>query len=112
MCKFFGIPKSILPEIRSSAERYGAINAGSLASVPILSVLGDQQAALLGQLCWSKGSAKNTYGTGCFLLYNTGSDIVYSKHGLLTTVGYKLGNEKAVYALEGSVAIAGACMNW
>ena len=112
MCQFFGIPKSILPEIRSSAERYGVINRGSLASVPILSVLGDQQAALLGQLCWSKGSAKNTYGTGCFLLYNTGSDIVYSKHGLLTTVGYKLGNEKAVYALEGSVAIAGACMNW
>lgn len=67
---------------------------------------------MIGQLCWSKGSAKNTYGTGCFLLYNTGEDIVYSTHGLLTTVAYRFGNEKPVYALEGSVAIAGASINW
>jgi glycerol kinase len=74
--------------------------------------LGDQQAALVGQCCFEKGSAKNTYGTGCFLLYNTGNDIVYSTHGLITTVGYQFKGEKPVYALEGSVAIAGACFNW
>lgn len=112
LCKFFGIPKSILPEIRSSAENFGNINCGPLEGVPIMSVLGDQQAALVGHLCWKKGSAKNTYGTGCFLLYNTGSDIIYSTHGLITTVAYKFGDEKPVYALEGSVAIAGAALNW
>ena len=112
LCKFFSIPKSILPEIKSSAENFGEINRGSLKGVPIMAVLGDQQAALVGQLCWEKGSAKNTYGTGCFLLYNTGNDIVYSTHGLITTVAYKFGDEKPVYALEGSVAIAGAAVNW
>lgn len=112
LCDFFGIPKSILPEIKSSAENYGVINQGCLKGIPITAVLGDQQADLVGQLCWEKGSAKNTYGTGCFLLYNTGTDIVYSTHGLLTTVAYKFGDEKPVYALEGSVAIAGAALNW
>lgn len=112
LCKFFGIPPDILPEIKSSAEHYGEINCGSLKGVPIAAVLGDQQAALVGQLCWEKGSAKNTYGTGCFLLYNTGNDIVYSAHGLITTVAYKFGDEKPVYALEGSVGIAGAAINW
>ncbi|KAK7086368.1 hypothetical protein SK128_004638 [Halocaridina rubra] len=113
LCKFFGIPMSILPEIRSSSEIYGYIGRGPLAGVPISGVLGDQQAALLGQMCLSPGQAKNTYGTGCFLLYNTGNEIVQSSNGLLTTVGYKLGrNAPAVYALEGSIAIAGAAVRW
>lgn len=112
LCKFFGVPKSILPEIKSSAAHFGKIKNGTLKGVPITAVLGDQQAALVGQCCFERGSAKNTYGTGCFLLYNTGNDIVYSTHGLITTVGYQFGNDKPVYALEGSVAIAGACFNW
>lgn len=112
LCNFFNVPKSILPEIRSSAQHFGILNGGSLKGVPVTSVLGDQQAALVGQLCWKKGSAKNTYGTGCFLLYNTGNDIVYSTHGLITTVAYQFGDEKPIYALEGSVAIAGASLNW
>lgn len=112
LCKFFGVPMNILPEIRSSAENFGKIKEGPLKGVPITAVLGDQQAALVGQCCFEKGSAKNTYGTGCFMLYNTGNDIVYSTHGLITTVGYQFGKEKPVYALEGSVAIAGACFNW
>ncbi|XP_070548110.1 glycerol kinase-like isoform X2 [Ptychodera flava] len=113
LCKFFDIPKSVLPEIRSSAEVYGTLKGGPLTGLPISGVLGDQQAALVGQTCFTKGMAKNTYGTGCFLLYNTGEEAVLSKNGLLTTVAYKLGKDKpTVYALEGSIAIAGACVRW
>ncbi|XP_069164684.1 glycerol kinase isoform X2 [Procambarus clarkii] len=113
LCKFFNIPMSILPEIRSSSEIYGYITKGPLLGVPISGVLGDQQAALVGQMCMSRGQAKNTYGTGCFLLYNTGTQIVQSEHGLLTTVAYKFGKTApTIYALEGSVAIAGAAVRW
>jgi len=112
LCKFFDIPMSCLPEVRSSSEVYGAITGGPLQGVPIAGVLGDQQAALVGQLCLSAGQAKNTYGTGCFLLYNTGQQVVHSPHGLLTTVAYQFGDAPACYALEGSVAIAGAAVRW
>ncbi|XP_052847344.1 glycerol kinase [Drosophila gunungcola] len=113
LLKFFGLPKSILPEICSSAELYGHIAQGVLKGISISSDLGDQQAALVGQQCLAKGQAKATYGTGCFLLYNTGPSIVHSQHGLLTTVGYQLGRKAApCYALEGSVSIAGAAFNW
>ncbi|XP_039280634.1 glycerol kinase [Nilaparvata lugens] len=113
LCSFFGIPENILPEIRSSAEIYGHITSGALLGLPISGCLGDQQAALVGQMCFEQGQAKNTYGTGCFLLYNTGTLIVQSTHGLLTTVGYQLGKKAPViYALEGSIAIAGVAMRW
>ncbi|XP_013394557.1 glycerol kinase isoform X1 [Lingula anatina] len=112
LCKFFDIPMDVLPEIRSSGEVYGHLAAGPLKGLPIAGVLGDQQSALVGQACLSKGKAKNTYGTGCFLLYNTGTELVLSENGLLTTVGYKFGKEPTVYALEGSVAIAGAAVRW
>ncbi|XP_008838460.1 glycerol kinase-like [Nannospalax galili] len=113
LCKFFGIPMSILPRIRSSSEIYGLMKTGALEGVPISGCLGDQSAALVGQLCLQDGQAKNTYGTGCFLLCNTGQKCVSSEHGLLTTVAYKLGREEPVcYALEGSVAIAGAMVRW
>jgi glycerol kinase len=106
------IPKSILPEIRSSSEVYGDISAEPLAGVPLAGILGDQQAALVGQTCFEPGEAKNTYGTGCFMLLNTGSKIVHSKHGLLTTVAYKLGDSEVQYALEGSVAVTGSLVQW
>nr|XP_033323915.1 glycerol kinase-like isoform X1 [Megalopta genalis]XP_033323916.1 glycerol kinase-like isoform X1 [Megalopta genalis] len=110
---FFDIPLKILPEIRSSSEIYGYIQDEILAAVPISGCLGDQQAALLGQMCLQKGQAKSTYGTGSFLLYNTGTAIVDSSHGLLTTVAYQLGPQATpIYALEGSVAIAGAVIQW
>ncbi|XP_043189068.1 glycerol kinase-like [Amphibalanus amphitrite] len=113
LCRFFDIPRSVLPEIRSSSEVYGHLVSGALKGVPIAGILGDQQAALVGQACLQQGMAKNTYGTGCFLLYNTGCKIVQSTHGLLTTVGYQLGPRAPVtYALEGSVAIAGAAIRW
>ncbi|XP_071842402.1 glycerol kinase-like isoform X2 [Apostichopus japonicus] len=113
LCNFFNIPKSILPEIRSSSEVYGNLHTGALQGIPISGILGDQQAALVGQSCFKEGMAKNTYGTGCFLLYNTGTDAIISKHGLLTTVGYKLGKDAPVtYALEGSIAISGAAVRW
>ncbi|XP_050309988.1 glycerol kinase-like isoform X2 [Anthonomus grandis grandis] len=114
LCKVFGIPMNILPEIRSCSEIYGYIADGlKLSGVPISGILGDQQAALVGQLCFKVGQAKSTYGTGCFILYNTGTGMVYSSHGLLTTVGYKLGpHANTVYALEGSVAIAGISLRW
>ncbi|KAL0273986.1 UNVERIFIED_CONTAM: hypothetical protein PYX00_006532 [Menopon gallinae] len=113
LCDFFGIPMSILPKIYSSSEIYGFFSDEVLVGVPISGCLGDQQSALVGQMCFKQGQAKNTYGTGCFLLYNTGTLIVRSEHGLLTTVAYKLGrNAPPVYALEGSVAIAGAAMKW
>jgi len=106
-----GIPRAMLPRIRSSSEIYG--NAvGALGGVPVAGDLGDQQAALFGQACFDVGEAKNTYGTGCFMLLNTGTKPVPSKNGLLTTLGYKLGNQPAVYALEGSIAIAGALVQW
>jgi glycerol kinase len=101
----------MLPEIRSSSEIYGAA-VGALAGVPVAGALGDQQAALFGQACYSPGEAKNTYGTGCFMLMNTGVAPVQSKNGLLTTLAYKLGDAPAVYALEGSIAIAGALVQW
>ncbi|GLS19581.1 glycerol kinase [Labrys miyagiensis] len=107
----FDIPRACLPEIRSSSEVYGKAR-GVLADVPVAGILGDQQAALFGQACLQPGEAKNTYGTGCFMLMNTGEKPYQSSHGLLTTLGYKLGKEKAVYALEGSIAIAGALVQW
>lgn len=109
--KLMGIPRSMLPTIRSSSDKYGNAT-GALAGIPIAGDLGDQQAALFGQTCFSPGEAKNTYGTGCFMLLNTGTKIVPSKSGLLTTLGYKIGNQPAVYALEGSIAITGALVQW
>src|ERR1039457_1794847 len=108
----FGIPRQILPEVRSSSEVYGAATLDAIAGVPVAGILGDQQAALVGQTCFREGEAKNTYGTGCFLLMNTGRDIVQSKHGLLTTVAFQLHGQPAHYALEGSVAITGALVQW
>ncbi len=105
------IPRSILPKICSSSEEYG-IACGDLNGIPVCGDLGDQQAALFGQTCYSIGEAKNTYGTGCFMLLNTGEKPVTSNSGLLTTLGYKIGNQKAVYALEGSIAITGALVQW
>ena len=107
------IPRAMLPKIKSSSEVYGHVGEGhSLRGVPVAGDLGDQQAALFGQTCYSVGEAKNTYGTGCFMLLNTGEAPVQSKAGLLTTLGYKIGDQKAVYALEGSIAIAGALIQW
>jgi glycerol kinase len=108
----FHIPKAMLPRIASSSEVYGECALGPLKQVPVAGILGDQQAALVGQTCFKPGEAKNTYGTGCFLLMNTGAQPMASKHGMLTTVAYKLGEEAAVYALEGSVAITGALVQW
>nr|XP_030735804.1 glycerol kinase-like [Globicephala melas] len=113
LCEFFQVPMKILPNVRSSSEIYGLMKAGALEGVPISGCLGDQSAALVGQQCFQDGQAKNTYGTGCFLLCNTGHKCIFSEHGLLTTVAYKLGRDKPVhYALEGSVAIAGAAVRW
>ena len=111
MLDVMGVPRSMLPDIRSSSEVYGE-GVGDLAGVPIAGDLGDQQAALFGQTCFAPGEAKNTYGTGCFMLLNTGTEPIASKSGLLTTLGYRIGNEPAVYALEGSIAIAGALVQW
>jgi glycerol kinase len=108
----FQIPRQILPQIRSSSDVYGAATIPALQGVPIAGVLGDQQAALVGQTCFRAGEAKNTYGTGCFLLMNTGPEIVHSRCGLLTTVAFRFGEQPAVYALEGSVAITGALVQW
>ena len=107
-----GIPRAMLPRIRSSSEIYGRACVAGIRDVPIAGDLGDQQAALVGQTCFKPGQAKNTYGTGCFLLLNTGPHAVQSRHGLVTTVAYRLGNQPAHYALEGSVAIAGALVQW
>ncbi|MBA4365403.1 MAG: glycerol kinase GlpK [Caldisericia bacterium] len=109
--KLMGIPRSMLPDIKASSEVYGTA-VGALAGIPVAGDLGDQQAALFGQTCFSAGEAKNTYGTGCFMLLNTGTKPVPSKNGLLTTLGYKIGKEPAVYALEGSIAITGALVQW
>jgi glycerol kinase len=105
------IPRALLPQIRASSEVYG-IATGALAGVPIAGDLGDQQAALFGQTCFAAGESKNTYGTGCFMLLNTGTRVVPSKNGLLTTLAYRLAGQPPVYALEGSIAIAGALVGW
>jgi glycerol kinase len=105
------LPRALLPEIRSSSEVYGTAK-GDLAGVPIAGVLGDQQASLLGHTCFDHGDMKSTYGTGAFLLANLGTEPVMSKHGLITTVAWKLGDAPAVYALEGSVSMAGALVQW
>ena len=112
LLKAFTIPRSLLPRIVSSSEVYGEIANGLLRGVPIAGILGDQQAALVGQTCFRPGEAKNTYGTGCFLLMNTGPKPVSSAAGLVTTVAYQLGRQPAHYALEGSIAISGALVQW
>ena len=109
--ELMGIPKSMLPTVKASSEVYGKAK-GDLAGVPVAGDLGDQQAALFGQTCFSPGEAKNTYGTGNFMLLNTGTEAVPSKSGLLTTLGYKIGDQPAIYALEGSIAITGALVQW
>jgi glycerol kinase len=109
--RLLDIPRSMLPKICSSSEIYGTVH-GALGGVPIAGDLGDQQAALFGQTCFTPGEAKNTYGTGCFMLLNTGEKPVLSRNGLLTTLGYKIGGQPAVYALEGSIAITGALVQW
>jgi glycerol kinase len=106
-----GVPRAMLPEIRASSEVYGDAKDG-LAGIPVAGDLGDQQAALFGQTCFSVGEAKNTYGTGNFLLLNTGTEPVPSKSGLITTVAYKIGDQPAIYCLEGSIAITGALVQW
>ncbi len=106
------IPRKMLPTIEPSSKIYGKVTSEVMTGVPIAGILGDQQAALVGQTCYQPGQAKNTYGTGCFMLMNTGTEAVPSKHGLLTTVAYQFENQPVHYALEGSVAIAGALVQW
>src|SRR5579871_1063044 len=108
----FGIPEAMLPRISSSSEHQGLAQVPAIQDVPIAGILGDQQAALVGQTCFAQGEAKNTYGTGCFLLMNTGPRKVESRCGLLTTVGYQFGSQPVHYALEGSIAITGALVQW
>jgi glycerol kinase len=113
ICAEVGVPTSMLPEIRSSSEKYGVVREkGPLAGVPIAGILGDQQAATFGQACLEVGEAKNTYGTGNFVLLNTGTEKVLSRNGLLTTVCYQLGSDAPVYALEGSIAVTGSLVQW
>jgi glycerol kinase len=106
-----GVPRAMLPQVRASSEVYGEAK-GELAGTPVAGDLGDQQAALFGQTCFAVGEAKNTYGTGNFLLLNTGNEAVQSKSGLLTTLAYKIGDQPAVYCLEGAIAITGALVQW
>lgn len=108
----FEIPSAVLPRIVASSHVYGAVRLDALAGVPLAGILGDQQAALVGQTCYAPGEAKNTYGTGCFMLMNTGAKPVASKAGLITTVAYQVGSAAPCYALEGSVAITGALVQW
>ncbi len=112
LLQIFDIPPMMLPKICSSSEIYGNTKTVFNSEIPISGILGDQQAALFGQTCFQKGDVKNTYGTGCFILLNTGNDICHSNNGLLTTVGYHIRGQKPVYALEGSVAIAGSLIQW
>jgi glycerol kinase len=105
------VPRAMLPEIKSSSMVYGNAT-GTLDGIPVAGILGDQQAAIFGQTCFSVGEAKNTYGTGNFLLLNTGTEAVQSKNGLLTTVGYKIGDQDAVYCLEGAIAVTGSLVQW
>ena len=107
-----GVPLAMLPEIRSSSEVYGTCKPGILIDVPVAGILGDQQAATFGQACLEVGTAKNTYGTGNFMLLNTGTEIIDSTHGLLTTVCYQLDDAPPVYALEGSIAVTGSLVQW
>ncbi len=107
-----GIPVSMLPEIRSSSEVYGECRPGILRGVPVAGILGDQQAATFGQVCYEIGTAKNTYGTGNFMLLNTGEEKVKSENGLLTTVCYKIGDQAPIYALEGAIAVTGSLVQW
>jgi glycerol kinase len=109
--ELMGIPRSMLPEIRSSSEEYGEVKGTAIGGTPVAGILGDQQAALFGQTCFNAGEAKNTYGTGSFLLVNTGEELVHTE-SLLTTVGYKLGDGPATYVLEGSIAVTGALIQW
>src|SRR5699024_954483 len=111
-CAAIGVPMGMLPEIRSSSETYGECKPGVLNGTPISGILGDQQSATFGQACLTPGTAKNTYGTGNFMLLNTGTEIVASDNGLLTTVCYRLGEEDTVYALEGSIAVTGSLVQW
>jgi glycerol kinase len=111
MLNALGVPRAMLPEIKASSEVYGEAR-GDLAGIPVAGDLGDQQAATFGQACYDVGDAKNTYGTGNFLLLNTGNDAVQSKSGLITTLGYKIGDQPAVYCLEGAIAITGALVQW
>jgi glycerol kinase len=108
----FGIPEVMLPKIHSSSETYGLAREPSIRDVAIAGILGDQQAALVGQACFEPGEAKNTYGTGCFLLMNTGTRKIHSTAGLLTTIAYKFGEQEPHYALEGGIAITGALVQW
>ncbi|OUE09337.1 glycerol kinase [Clavibacter michiganensis] len=111
--KAFDVPRSMLPEIKSSSEVYGTVESSSLLrEVPIAGILGDQQAATFGQAAFDQGESKNTYGTGNFLIFNTGTDIIHSQNGLLTTLGYKLGDAEPHYALEGSIAVTGSLVQW
>lgn len=112
MLETIGVPRAMLPKIEASSKVYGKITLPALKDIPVSGDLGDQQAALFGQTCYAAGEAKNTYGTGCFMLMSTGTSVVQSKNGLLTTLGYKIGDEPAVYALEGSIAITGALVQW
>ena len=113
LLRFFGLKPSILPRIVSSSEVYGNIKGGPLDGIPVAGMIGDQQAALVGNKCLSKGEAKNTYGTGSFVLFNTGQDVVRSENGLISTLAYQLGPKaKATYALEGSIAVAGSAIKW
>jgi glycerol kinase len=107
-----GVPRSMLPEVKGSSEVYGDATLGAVEGVPVAGDLGDQQAALFGQTCFAVGEAKNTYGTGNFLLLNTGTEAVPSKNGLITTAGYRIGDQPTVFALEGSIAITGALVQW
>ena len=108
----FDVPRAVLPRIAPSSASYGEAEIAALRGVPISGILGDQQAALVGQTCFEPGEAKNTYGTGCFMLMNTGTQAVPSTAGLVTTVAYQLGDEPPHYALEGSIAMAGALVQW
>ncbi|MCF2445797.1 glycerol kinase GlpK [Dyadobacter sp. CY345] len=112
MLDAYNIPAIMLPEIKSSSEVYGTVSNEVLPGVPVAGILGDQHAALVGQTCFEPGMAKNTYGTGCFLVMNTGTELKMSDNGLLTTIAYKFGNEPVQYALEGSVAVTGALVQW
>lgn len=113
LTKAFAIDERILPEIKSSSEIIGTVSDGSdLDGLIISAIIGNQQASLLGQLCFKEGQAKSTYRSGCFLLCNIGTKPVYSTHGLVTTVGYKFGNDPPVYALEGNIAVGGAALKW
>jgi glycerol kinase len=111
LLRILNIPKNILPKIKPSSSYFGILKSDG-RNIPITGDLGDQQAALFGQVCFNSGNIKNTYGTGCFMLLNTGEKIIHSKHGLLTTVGYQINNENPVYCLEGSIAITGALVQW